>query len=119
VALERLVNKKKTLINEKERYDKKTVKIKKQLKKVLLQYDEKTQLSFILAKVVSMFDIFVKTLDDAREEFISISAPYLIDNALTAEEYIAKIQSSLSDTTAKNYASYQQEYDKCIKELNL
>jgi len=118
-VLDRLINKKKMTINKKEKYDRKILKTQEQLKNVLAEYDEKTQLSLILAKSISIFDIFVKTLDDAREEFILISAPYLVSNSLTAEEYITKLQSSLSDTTAKNYESYQREYDKRLKELNL
>ena len=106
-------------INKKEKYDRKILKTKEQLNNVLLEYDEKTQLSLILAKSVSIFDIFIKTLDDAREEFILISAPYLVSDSLTAEEYITKLKSSLSDTTAKNYESYQREYDKRLKELDL
>jgi len=118
-ALERLVNKKSALINKKEKYDKKILKIKEQLKKVLLQYDEKTQLSLILAKNRNTFDMFVKTLDEAREEFVYISAPYLEQYSLTAEEYISKLQNSLSDTTAKNYNLYTLEYEKCLKKLDL
>lgn len=53
------------------------MKIKEQLKKILLQYDEKIQLSLILAKNRNIFNMFVKTLDDACEEFVYISAPYL------------------------------------------
>jgi len=118
-ALDRLVNKKRTLINNKEKYDRKITKTKEQLKKVLLQYDEKTQLSLILAKNRNIFDMFVKTLDDAREEFVYISAPYLEQYSLTAEKYIEKIQNTLSDTTAKNYDLYAFEYEKWVKELEL
>jgi len=113
-----LIDYKKKLVSKKQNYDKKIEKLKTNILNTLCSYDKKQQLAFILAANINTFDIFIKTLEDAKDYFAERGAQKLLQHNISVEEYFSKIEYFLNNL-GENEHRFQMEYENRISVLGL
>ena len=117
-ALLRIIKKKAALIKKKEVYDRKVLKIQKQLLSELDKLNDREKLSIILLQRVNTFTLGTSTLQEGIQEFIEIAAKRIEQNNISVEEYFASLHASL-DTTHANYPKYLETFNQKVSELHL
>ena len=117
-ALQRIIKKKSTLIKKKEVYDRKILKIHKQLQNELDKLNDKEKLSTILLQSINTFTLGTSTLREGIQEFIEIAAKRIESKNISVEEYLTRVHASLDQTHA-NYPKYLETYNQKVIELNL
>ena len=117
-ALQRIIKKKSVLIKKKEVYDRKILKIHKQLQSELDKLSDKEKLSTILLQSINTFTLGTSTLREGIQEFIEIAAKRIESKNISVEEYLTRVHASLNKTHA-NYPQYFETYNQKVIELNL
>ena len=118
-TLQRLIQKKYTLIKKKEAFDNKVEKIEKELKSELNKLSDRKKLSYLLAHNLKTFTFGVYTLYKGVEKFIYMASKEILYKNTSVKEYLNTLHESTLDTQHPNYAQYLEVYNEKLVELEL
>ena len=114
-----LIKQRETFAKKKATHSKKIEKMKKDLKKEMDKLDRKKILSYILAKDLRAFELFSPTFQEAYSDFLDINAKVIIEQGITAIEFLEKLEYSIENISPKHYITFISEYNRRAKELKL